>query len=376
MNSLPKITLLTRHFKSRGGLEKWAGLIAQGFAKKGACVDILTADFIEKKDLHPLINVQTLPLKGWGKMKAFDRLCQKWAKSPIVFGMDRTTHQTHLRAGNGVHKTYLERRKTFENYSPLKEALNPLNKTILQIEKKAFESPFLKVLFTNSYMVKNEILHHYNVSPEKIEVIHNGAHWKEMEKPFNGWIGEKKALCNTLKLDVEKYHFLFVGNGYERKGLSFLLKALSLLPNRDFHLSVVGKDPELERFMLLANQLGLSKHVTFFGPMADMIPFYQLADSLVIPSTYDPFANVTVEALSMGLFTISSKYNGGYEILKEESGAVIEALQDPDSLKEVLMRAIMHPKTWVRSQTIRNSVKHLDLSSQVSSLIDLTLESL
>ncbi|WP_194847535.1 glycosyltransferase family 4 protein [Candidatus Neptunochlamydia vexilliferae] len=374
MNNFPKVTLLTRHYRSRGGLEKWANLLAQGFAKRGCPVDILTADAAPTTPLHPLMNIHTLPLTRWGKMKAFDRQCQKWAKSPIIFGIDRTTHQTHLRAGNGVHKTYLEQRKTFENYSPLKEALNPLNKTILHLEKKAFESPLLKTLFTNSHMVKNEILRHYNVSPEKIEVIHNGAHLKE--KDFNEWTLKKQKVAEELFLDPAKYHFLFVGSGYQRKGLSFLLKALSLLPNRDFHLSVVGKEREIERFMTCANQLGLSKHVSFFGPRADVTPFYQLADSLVIPSIYDPFANVTVEALSMGLFVVSSKYNGGYEVLQEESGTVIEALQDPDSLKEALMTAMMHPKTWVRSQTIRESVKHLDLSNQVSSIIDLTLERL
>ena len=47
-------------------------------------------------------------------------------------------------------------------------------------------------------------------------------------------------------------------------------------------------------------------------------PFYQMADALVIPSFYDPFANVTVEALAMGLFVLSSKHNGGPEILTKK----------------------------------------------------------
>ena len=68
--------------------------------------------------------------------------------------MDRNSRQTHIRAGNGVHKAYLEIRKKESSF--LKKAsfvLNPLHRSILTLEKKAFESKELKVLFVNSNMV-------------------------------------------------------------------------------------------------------------------------------------------------------------------------------------------------------------------------------
>lgn len=123
-----------------------------------------------------------------------------------------------------------------------------------------------------------------------------------------------------------------------------------------------------------AHHLGLSDHVSFFGPRSDARMFYQIADSLVIPSFYDPFANVTVEALAMGLFVVSSKSNGGHEILKEEMGTVIPDLKDTQSFAESLSKAINRPKTWIRSQEIRNSVRYLDYSNQLSQLIHISLE--
>lgn len=377
MNPNIQVSLLTRHFRSIGGLEKYAMRIADGFTKRGAHVNILTSDPIQASEFHPLIHFHTLPLKKWlnfRKMKEFDRLCQKWhEKRPadIIFGMDRTRYQTHIRAGNGVHAAYM---KTRENYSSLKAALNPLNKTILQIEKEAFESPQLKVLFTNSNMVKEEVLEHYNVNSDVIEVVHNGVEWDEMQKDFDCWIEKKQTSCIPLGLDPSRFHFLFIGNGYARKGLSPLLQALAILPFRDFHLSVIGKDNTMNDFMKEAHHLGLSDHVSFFGPRSDARMFYQIADSLVIPSFYDPFANVTVEALAMGLFVVSSKSNGGHEILKEEMGAVIPDLKDTQSFAEALSKAINRPKTWIRSQSIRNSVKYLDYSNQLSQLIDISLE--
>jgi UDP-glucose:(heptosyl)LPS alpha-1,3-glucosyltransferase len=372
-----KVNLITRHFKSIGGLEKYAYRIAEGFTRKGAHVNIITSDFITKSEFHPLIHFHTLPLKKWlnfRKMDEFDRLCKKFHgthPANIIFGMDRTRYQTHIRAGNGVHATYMKTRK---NYSSFKAALNPLNNTILQIEKEAFESPDLKVLFTNSNMVKQEVLEHYNVNPDTIEVVHNGVEWKEMQKNFDCWLEKKQTCCYKLGLDPSLFHFLFIGNGYERKGLSILLQALSILPIKDFHLSVLGKDKNIQEFIKEAIALGLSDHVSFFGSRPDTRQFYQIADSLVIPSFYDPFANVTVEALAMGLFVVSSKSNGGHEILKEEMGTIIPDLNDRESFAMALSEAFMHPKTWIRSQNIRDGVKHLDFSNQLSTLIDISLE--
>jgi len=378
-----KVSLVSRHFGTLGGLEKYGSRIAQAFTKRGAHVSIVTSDVIKKSEFHPLIHFHTLPVKRWlnfRKMKEFDEACRKWhAKQgfDIIFGMDRTRYQTHIRAGNGVHAAFLKHReKMEENYNSFKATLNPLNRTILKIEKDAFESPELKILFTNSHMVKKEILTYYQTPPEKIQVVHNGVEWNEMEKDFNSWLEKKQGICTELGLDPSRYHFLFIGNGYKRKGLTPLLKALSLLPFKDFHLSVLGKDKSTFDFIKLTEKLGLEDHVSFFGPRPDIQRFYQFADSLVIPSFYDPFANVTVEALAMGLFVVTSKSNGGNEVLKTENGIVIEDLLNPQAFAQALTTAIMHPKTWIRSQNIRNSVKHLDFSNQLTTLIDFTLDSL
>lgn len=375
-----KVTVLTRHFSARGGLEKWAFRLAEGFTKKGADVTILTSDHPPEGFSKPHIHVHPLPLTkkfNFRKMNQFDLLTRKWNHShpaEIIFGMDRTRLQTHIRAGNGVHAAYLEKRKSFENYPSYKQWFNPLNQTILNIEKEAFESPNLKILFTNSYMVREEILSHYNVTPEKIEVIHNGVEWKEMEQDFSSWVEGKQKKCQDYCLDPNRFHFLFVGNGYERKGLRILMEALATLPNQEFHLSVVGKERNLPHFKKLAQTLGLQNQIHFFGPQKSVRPFFQIADCLAIPSHYDPFANVTVEALAMGLFVVSSKSNGGHEVLKKENGIVIDKLTAIDSVAASLKEAMETPKTWVRSQLIRDSVSHLDFSHQLSTYIDRSIE--
>ncbi|MEX0961971.1 MAG: glycosyltransferase family 4 protein [Simkaniaceae bacterium] len=377
----PEITLVKYRLSCAGGLEKQAFRIAKAFSRRNIRVKVLTAQGSLNPIHYPLIEVKKLSLPkkicSFQKIKAFDKACQlnlKTSPSSIVFGLDRTSHLTHIRAGLGVHAAYLKRRKKQDNF--LKRqffSLNPLHRTLLSLEKKAFENPSLKGVFTNSFMVKNEILEHYKISDKKIHVIHNGVEWHELKKPFSEWLNLKNVVASNLNLDPFLFHFLFVGSGYKRKGVDLLLKAFACLKNEEVHLSIVGQEKEIKSYMELSHRLKLGHKVSFFGAQKDVTPFYQLADALVIPSLYDPNANVTIEALAMGLKVISSKFNGGSELINRENGLVIENLFDKDSLVKTLKMALDFPKTWMNSQRIRESVKQFDFQIQLDKMVNLTL---
>lgn len=361
---MKRVILLKSRLQGRGGLEKHAGKIIEAFLARGVHVDLLTGTPV----IRAGVTVHTTPLISWPafiRLEQFDAFCQnflQYNKADIVFGMDRNRDQTHIRAGNGVHAAYLESRKfTDGKLKQLQLHFNPLHRKILELEKSAFVNPALQKIFTNSHLVKNQILSYYDADPKKIEVIHNGVEWNEMENDFRLWPEKKTA---------SRYEFLFIGNGYTRKGLLPLLKALSLLKTKEFHLSVVGKDKELAYFKHQTALLGLQNQVTFFGPVQSTIPFYQKADALVIPSFYDPFANVTVEALAMGLLVLSSKYNGGSEILPKNQ---IFETNTPECISFKLEEAMKQKKTIENATLRRNSIKHLDFSNQLKTLVDSTL---
>jgi len=369
-----KVALLKMQAKSQGGLEKYADRIAAAFMKKGADVTLLTTARSEKRG----VDVAVFPVSKWPgfiKLEQFDRSVARWLKAnpaDIVFGMERNRMQTHIRAGNGVHAAYLKSRLASEGR--LKYGLcliNPLHRKLLELEKYAFEHRMLKKIFVNSRMVRSDILEYYTVDPAKIEVIHNGVEWEEHLSPFSCWQEGKKAALARFGLDEQDLQLLFIGHGYRRKGLGELLKALSIWKRKDFHLSVIGKERNLSQYETLAMRLGLKGKVRFFGPQKEVVPFYQMADALAIPSFYDPFANVTLEALSFGLFVVSSKMNGGHEILSDMNGAVIDTIASPESIAESLARC--QKKTAESANRIRASIRHFDFSNQLSKLIDACL---
>jgi len=366
------VAIIKKDFHSHGGLEKSSWRIIQALKERGATVTLLTAHEVSAP--CTVLSCSLDSKLKFLKLKEFDAWCQSTVKSQpfdVVFSMDRASFQTHHRAGNGVHAAYLALRKQKEGFlKRLSFKLNPLHSMMLKLEKATFEDPHVKGIIVNSTYVKNQILQFYAADPSKIHVVHNGVEWHEMENDFNA--SHKEEIARQQSLDPNTFQFLFVGHNFHRKGLSLLLQALGRLTRRDFHLSVVGTDKRLPAYKKEAAQLGLSKNVTFFYSQSDTRPFYQAADALVIPSHYDPFANVTVEALAMGLFVISSNNNGGHEVLQPESGITVDPF-DLASFTTALETALKHPKTVESAQKIRASVQHLDFSHQLEKVCQICL---
>jgi len=373
------LTLIKAELFKQGGLEKYAWQLARDFCSLGCSTTILTSGTVQAPFSHPQLKVVSFPIAHMFSVfnvMHFDRACSDYlAKnpSPIVFSLDRNRFQTHIRAGNGVHAAYLQRRVKEEGMAKkVSFALNPLHRAILSLEKKGFEHPELKILFTNSFMVKEEVLRFYDTDPNKIQVIHNGVEWQAMQEKFDAWEPQKEKVIQKFGLDKNAFQFLFIGHNFARKGLEKLLIALSHIKQEHFQLSVIGKDKNASYFEELSKQCELSKKIFFFGPQKETFPFYQMADCLLVPSLYDPFANVTVEALAMGLFILSSKENGGHEILTPQNGDVIDSLDDPSSFSQLLKNTLNFRKTASSAHAIRQSVQHLDFSHQLRQMTTAT----
>jgi len=158
-----------------------------------------------------------------------------------------------------------------------------------------------------SEAVKNELVQYYGVTSKKIQVIHNGVN---VEKFVS--IDKKKAR-QKLCLPEHNTYALWVGGSPHRKGLVTAIKAVE--ESRCSKLLVAG--------MTGSN----SGKTVFLGKTSeqDLIAAYSAADVLLLPTIYEGFPMVALEALSCGLPLIVSEASNMGEIIKEgDQGFVVK----------------------------------------------------
>jgi UDP-glucose:(heptosyl)LPS alpha-1,3-glucosyltransferase len=122
-------------------------------------------------------------------------------------------------------------------------------------------------------------------------------------------------------LTKAEHVLLFAGSGYERKGLATAIEALPRLDGT--RLIVIGRGDET-RYRRLAARLGLTDRIRWLGLRSDLERWYAAADVLVLPTRYEPFGNVHLEAMASGLPVITTTAAGGAELVEEgKNGAVV-----------------------------------------------------
>ncbi len=341
-----KVAILKSHLGTGGGLEKVAAGILEAFSKLPVQVTLVTT---AQARVPPLpIQVVQLGYRSTFSLYhhwQFERMVQQWLTlypHDIVLSLDRNRDQDYYRAGSGVHAAYLARRASLlPKWKQFLLYQNPLHRFLLHQERRAYASSKLKLVITNSKMVQEELQLWYEVPSQKICVIPNGVDLKKTELLFS-----PERMAGPIRL-------LFVGNGYDRKGLPFILQALPWLSSYDFELHIIGKGKPIRN---------VPKNVIFHGFQTSMQEWYQKGDVLLLPSVYDPSANAVVEALAMGLFVVTSASNGAAEILRPSTGIVVQHPENCLSMVHALRQALAmtHNRT-----AIRNSIQHLDFQTQL-----------
>ncbi|MBI4794820.1 MAG: glycosyltransferase, partial [Deltaproteobacteria bacterium] len=276
-----KIALLRQRVAAPGGAEATLINLAQGLAAAGIEVAVYGTDRRDavQKLLGP--GVKYVPVPVWGGKTArvltyalnVRRLLRQ-TPGRLVFSLERTLSQQVYRAGDGCHREWLRRRRPYLSPAArLAQEFSLFHRVLLGLEKGLFTDPRLFRVIANSRQVQREIEEHYGLDPIKIRVIYNGLDhrkFRPLEEP------ETAALKIRLGLGENAQVVLFVGSGFARKGLAYLLEAFAGLKNFESLLWVVGKGPR-KRYQQIAERLGVAARVRFWGPQADTAPFYQAA---------------------------------------------------------------------------------------------------
>lgn len=324
-----KIALIHMRHAKTGGTELFLNHLSRYLAEQGEEVTIICRSHVEPT--HPAIKFVKLRPFGLGKARRMWRFAKaveqhiETTHYDFVYGLGKTWTHDMLRIGGGTHLHFLK--------ASGRKHLRWKDKVSLKIEQKAMAPGAYKHIVANSYKSADEISEAYRVPREKISVIHNFVDTQRFDaSKIKQEINELKQ---KLALDFSKPTFIFLGTGYERKGLKNALQALAKL---DFpaNLLIAGRESDEEAYKQYAKKLGVYGQCTFLGETNQPEHYFALADCYLLPAHYEPFGFTVIEALSCGTPVIVTENCGAKEVLKPNVSSVISSNNLVDELAEAM----------------------------------------
>ena len=118
-----------------------------------------------------------------------------------------------------------------------------------------------------------------------------------------------------------------------QKNIPLLLGALKELNSQDspeFNLTIVGSGPLKTELQSLSADLGIEELVTWKGQLQDVLPFYRSLNVFVLPSDYEGFGLVLLEAMSQGIPVIARRISAIPEVMGEEHPGLVDSVSSVD----------------------------------------------
>jgi UDP-glucose:(heptosyl)LPS alpha-1,3-glucosyltransferase len=320
-----KVLVIARAFAFHGGVERATEGLLPALRAAGHEVHLLTPG---RAPAAPGITVHRLPLPrlpAAARALALPLLARAIVRRStwdIVQSHERTLCQDVYRAGEGSHRAYLD--------SVGERGRSLHHRVVLALERRVFAaSPQVAAIARRG---ADEIARLHAVPADRLSVVYNGVDLVRFH-PDNRR-RHRAAAREAAGVPEGAWCALFVGSGFARKGLAVALEALARLDDRASRLLVVGRG-DTGRYRALAAARGVAERVAWLGARPDVQRWYAAADALVLPTLYEPFGNVHLEALASGLPVVTSTHAGGAEVVPPAAGTAVDP-HHPDSVAAAL----------------------------------------
>ncbi len=206
-----------------------------------------------------------------------------------------------------------------------------------------------------SHYMRGHIADIYGLEEQRVTVIPNGIDPSEL-KPVED--------LDTLRARFaapDEQLVLLVGRLVYEKGFQLALDALPGLVERvgNVRFLVAGSGTHEDELKAQAEKLGLMEHGTFLGWIGDDVlhSLYRIADLCVIPSIYEPFGLVALEAMASGCPCLVADTGGLREIVSNDEVGLRFDAHDSESLGEMAERLLTDKA--LRERTIAEATDHI-----------------
>ncbi len=326
-----KVALVCKKYSlQEGGLERYTYFLSRELVRAGHEVHIFANSWQEESGviIHrvPLLRLSS-PAKNLSFAFFANRALSKM-KFDIIHSMERIFYQDIFRVSDGINPVQMEQQYPHPVVRFIKK-IGPRRIALSYLEHRIFVDKGCKIVMTNSELVKRNIVEHYRVDPENIVVIYNGVDTSR----FNPKVKEKfrSSLREKYGIKKEELVLIFVSNNFKLKRLDLVLEAMSFLKNNKIRLFVIGADNQ-RTYRRWANNNGLSEQILFLGLKSNIEKYYAGSDIFVLPTLYDAFANVCLEAMACGLPVITTDSNGAADLISDNENGYILKTQRADEL--------------------------------------------
>lgn len=203
---------------------------------------------------------------------------------------------------HSVNRACLEQKRRTGYYGWL---LNPSNLWVAWRDWWMWRGGRYRRLVAISERVRKELKEYYHVPEDRIVTIPNGINLSRFTPENRAF---RQEIRDEFHIPEDVQIVLFVGSRFRIKGLKFAIEALSKMQTNAI-LLVVGNDA-VGPYKHLAEELGIASRVIFAGARNDLPRIYPAADVFLLPTLYETFALVCLEAMASGLPVVAAPAGG------------------------------------------------------------------
>lgn len=223
----------------------------------------------------------------------------------------------------------------------------PRHRARLWLERDYFARGHPRLIMCTSQREADDLARLYGVSEDVMRVVPNGFD----AGAFN--LNRRRIDRDPVRAEIgaraDDKVVLMVANEWHRKGLGVLLDAVARLADPRVRIDLVGKNPPTD-YVRRATRLGLGDRFHWHGPSTDVGRYYAAADVFALPTVYEPFGLVIIEAMASGLPVIVSTLAGASAAITDgRSGFLVEDPRNPTEVAERLRVAFAAPADFVQA---------------------------
>jgi glycogen(starch) synthase len=226
-----------------------------------------------------------------------------------------------------------------------------------------------RVITCSSYM-REHVADIFGLDERRVTVIPNGIDPSELVP-----VADLETLRGQFARPDEKL-VLLVGRLVYEKGFQIALEALPRVIERvgGVRFVIAGSGTAEDDLRRQARELGLDRHGTFLGWIGDDLlhSLYRIADLCVVPSIYEPFGLVALEAMASGCPCLVADTGGLREVVPSEQVGLRFRSRDPNSLAEMAERLLTDAE--LRERLVAEASEHVltfdwgDVARQVAAV--------